>query len=119
MASPRVLCSLILIAFLSSSPPPCLAFPGSDFGWGVVPGGGYSGLFPDFYQFSCPQADDIVMSVLFNAISKDPRMAASLLRLHFHDCFVQVPQYSSQSTTIYFRSPFIALQNIRILWWAI
>lgn len=105
MASPRVLSSLILVAFLSS--PPCLAFPDSDFGWGLVPGGGYSGLFPDFYQFSCPQANDIVMSVLFNAISKDPRMAASLLRLHFHDCFVQVPHYSSQSTTIFFTSPLL------------
>ncbi|KAK4365128.1 hypothetical protein RND71_016486 [Anisodus tanguticus] len=29
------------------------------------------------------------MSVLEEAIAKDPRMAASLLRLHFHDCFVQ------------------------------
>ncbi|OIS96988.1 PREDICTED: peroxidase 9 [Nicotiana attenuata] len=47
------------------------------------------GLFPEFYQFSCPQANEIVMSVLEEAIAKDPRMAASLLRLHFHDCFVQ------------------------------
>lgn len=50
------------------------------------------GLSPQFYQFSCPQTNDIVMSVLEKAISKDMRIAASLLRLHFHDCFVQVPQ---------------------------
>lgn len=50
----------------------------------------YGGLFPELYQISCPQANEIVMSVLEEAISKDPRMAASLLRLHFHDCFVQV-----------------------------
>ncbi|XP_015071784.1 peroxidase 9 [Solanum pennellii] len=49
----------------------------------------YGGLFPDLYQFSCPQANEIVMAVLEEAIAKDPRMAASLLRLHFHDCFVQ------------------------------
>ncbi|KAH0681483.1 hypothetical protein KY284_022568 [Solanum tuberosum] len=49
----------------------------------------YGGLFPELYQISCPQANEIVMSVLEEAISKDPRMAASLLRLHFHDCFVQ------------------------------
>ncbi|KAK6792956.1 hypothetical protein RDI58_012037 [Solanum bulbocastanum] len=49
----------------------------------------YGGLFPELYQFSCPQANEIVMSVLEEAIAKDPRMAASLLRLHFHDCFVQ------------------------------
>ncbi|XP_060194467.1 peroxidase 9 [Lycium barbarum] len=48
-----------------------------------------NGLFPELYQISCPQANEIVMSVLEEAIAKDPRMAASLLRLHFHDCFVQ------------------------------
>nr|GMC47900.1 peroxidase 9 [Ipomoea batatas] len=47
------------------------------------------GLSPFFYDASCPQANDIVMSVLERAIAEDPRMAASLLRLHFHDCFVQ------------------------------
>ncbi|KAI3777461.1 hypothetical protein L1987_47261 [Smallanthus sonchifolius] len=52
-------------------------------------GQGYPGLFPEFYSLSCPQANDIVMSILESAIAKDPRMAASLLRLHFHDCFVQ------------------------------
>lgn len=54
---------------------------------------GYPSLFPEFYSFSCPQANDIVMSVLENVIAKEPRMAASLLRLHFHDCFVQVSIY--------------------------
>lgn len=49
-----------------------------------------TGLCPEYYRFTCPQADEIVISVLKEAISKDPRMAASLLRLHFHDCFVQV-----------------------------
>ncbi|CAN0872441.1 Peroxidase 9 [Linum grandiflorum] len=51
--------------------------------------GSSSGLNPDYYKFSCPQANHIVVSVLENAIARDPRMAASLLRLHFHDCFVQ------------------------------
>lgn len=63
------------------------AFLGSGFGRG---NGGYLGLTPGFYEFSCPQANEIIMSVLENAIAKDSRMAASLLRLHFHDCFVQV-----------------------------
>ena len=52
--------------------------------------GSQSGLDPEYYQFSCPQVNDIVMSVLEKATAKDPRMDASLLRLHFHDCFVQV-----------------------------
>ncbi|KAF7829629.1 BEL1-like homeodomain protein 7 [Senna tora] len=60
------------------------AHPGFNFGWGS---GHY--LYPEFYQFSCPQLNEIVMSVLEEAIARDPRMPASLLRLHFHDCFVQ------------------------------
>ena len=68
-----------------------LANPGFHFGWGGHHHGEISfGLSPQFYQFSCPQANDIVMSVLEKAIAKDMRIAASLLRLHFHDCFVQV-----------------------------
>ncbi|XP_052207024.1 peroxidase 40 isoform X2 [Diospyros lotus] len=40
------------------------------------------------YQDSCPQAEPIIFSWVAKAVSDDPRMAASLLRLHFHDCFV-------------------------------
>ncbi|CAN1122055.1 Peroxidase 72 [Linum perenne] len=43
----------------------------------------------NFYDYSCPQAQQIVKSVVAKAVSKEPRMAASLLRLHFHDCFVK------------------------------
>ena len=42
----------------------------------------------NIYQESCPEAEAIVFSWVETAISEDPRMAASLLRLHFHDCFV-------------------------------
>ncbi|KAG8372859.1 hypothetical protein BUALT_Bualt12G0110800 [Buddleja alternifolia] len=41
-----------------------------------------------FYLNSCPEAEPIVFSWIEKAVSDDPRMAASLLRLHFHDCFV-------------------------------
>ncbi|XWS42105.1 hypothetical protein CRYUN_Cryun17cG0140200 [Craigia yunnanensis] len=50
-------------------------------------GGGY--LYPQFYDHSCPKAQEIVKCVVAKAVAKDPRMAASLLRLHFHDCFVK------------------------------
>ncbi|KAL4582654.1 hypothetical protein LXL04_007212 [Taraxacum kok-saghyz] len=46
-------------------------------------------LYPQFYDLSCPQAKNIVNSVVSKAVAKDARMAASLLRLHFHDCFVK------------------------------
>ncbi|KAL3508188.1 hypothetical protein ACH5RR_033570 [Cinchona calisaya] len=39
------------------------------------------------YQSSCPEAEPIIFSWIEKAVSEDPRMAASLLRLHFHDCF--------------------------------
>lgn len=51
-------------------------------------GGGY--LCPEYYDKSCPQAKEIVWSMVAKAVAKEPRMAASLLRLHFHDCFVKV-----------------------------
>ncbi|XP_008784965.1 peroxidase 72-like [Phoenix dactylifera] len=50
-------------------------------------GGGY--LYPQFYDHSCPKAKEIVKSIVAEAVAKETRMAASLLRLHFHDCFVK------------------------------
>uniref|UniRef100_A0A7N0TXP0 Peroxidase n=1 Tax=Kalanchoe fedtschenkoi TaxID=63787 RepID=A0A7N0TXP0_KALFE len=46
-------------------------------------------LSPHYYEATCPQVYDIVLSVLEKAIAAEPRVAASLLRLHFHDCFAQ------------------------------
>ncbi|CAI9095469.1 OLC1v1031425C3 [Oldenlandia corymbosa var. corymbosa] len=45
-------------------------------------------LILDYYKETCPHAEDIVRRIVEIAVLKDPRMAASLLRLHFHDCFV-------------------------------
>ncbi|XP_057848742.1 peroxidase 49 [Cryptomeria japonica] len=46
-------------------------------------------LSPEFYEKSCPNAEQIVKSVVQKAVMKEARMAASLLRLQFHDCFVK------------------------------
>ncbi|KAI4334643.1 hypothetical protein L6164_013360 [Bauhinia variegata] len=46
-------------------------------------------LSPTFYNETCPNLHDIVFAVVQNASQTDPRIGASLLRLHFHDCFVQ------------------------------
>ncbi|XP_021769297.1 peroxidase 4-like [Chenopodium quinoa] len=40
-----------------------------------------------YYNF-CPQLFSTIRGVVQSAINKEPRMGASLLRLHFHDCFV-------------------------------
>ncbi|KAA8547433.1 hypothetical protein F0562_003703 [Nyssa sinensis] len=49
--------------------------------------GGY--LYPHYYERSCPKALEIVKSVVAKAVAKEARMAASLIRVHFHDCFVK------------------------------
>jgi len=46
-------------------------------------------LDPNFYGKTCPQLQSIAYQILSNVAKKDPRMPASLIRLHFHDCFVQ------------------------------
>ncbi|THU72522.1 hypothetical protein C4D60_Mb04t13030 [Musa balbisiana] len=68
---------LMLLTALALSPL-CFAFPH---------GGPF--LFPQFYDRSCPKAHEIVKSIVAKAVAKEARMAASLLRLHFHDCFVK------------------------------
>ncbi|KAK2985048.1 hypothetical protein RJ640_016968 [Escallonia rubra] len=42
----------------------------------------------DYYKETCSMVEEIVQRQVEIAVLKDPRMAASLLRLHFHDCFV-------------------------------
>ncbi|KAL3376384.1 hypothetical protein AABB24_003018, partial [Solanum stoloniferum] len=55
----------------------------------VFPVLGQGGLKTGFYSSSCPNAESIVKSTVQAEFNKDPTIAAGLLRLHFHDCFVQ------------------------------
>ncbi|CAL5366484.1 unnamed protein product [Camellia sinensis] len=53
-------------------------------------------LSPTFYSKSCPNLFTTVKSAVQSAISKEARMGASLLRLFFHDCFVNAaPNFNS------------------------
>ncbi|KAL2332809.1 hypothetical protein Fmac_014022 [Flemingia macrophylla] len=45
-------------------------------------------LSSDFYSSSCPELLPIVQKGVIKAIKNESRVGASLLRLHFHDCFV-------------------------------
>ncbi|CAL0307701.1 unnamed protein product [Lupinus luteus] len=48
----------------------------------------YAKLSPNYYNKVCPQALTTIRSVVKKAIIRENRIGASLLRLHFHDCFV-------------------------------
>ncbi|KAF7102808.1 hypothetical protein CFC21_103876 [Triticum aestivum] len=45
-------------------------------------------LSPSFYSRSCPNLASIVRSGMTSALQTERRMGASILRLFFHDCFV-------------------------------
>ncbi|XP_022760966.1 peroxidase 70-like [Durio zibethinus] len=45
-------------------------------------------LSPKFYDQVCPQALPAIKKIVHAAVHRERRMGASLLRLHFHDCFV-------------------------------
>ncbi|KAJ6773130.1 PEROXIDASE 72-RELATED [Salix koriyanagi] len=48
-----------------------------------------SKISSSFYKKSCPKAESTIRAAIRTAIARERRMAASLIRLHFHDCFVQ------------------------------
>ncbi|CAL9763998.1 unnamed protein product [Musa acuminata subsp. burmannicoides] len=57
--------------------------------WVVVSSGGAQAqLSPAFYATTCPNLQGVIRSVMTQAVGRDPRMGASILRLFFHDCFV-------------------------------
>ncbi|KAL5097657.1 hypothetical protein RYX36_001984 [Vicia faba] len=58
--------------------------------FGGLPFSSDAQLDPSFYKTSCPNVHSIVREVLRNVSKTDPRILASLIRLYFHDCFVQL-----------------------------
>ncbi|KAI9116111.1 hypothetical protein K1719_013041 [Acacia pycnantha] len=52
-------------------------------------GTAFSQLSSTYYSLSCPLALSTIEAQVHTAVSNETRMGASLLRLHFHDCFVQ------------------------------
>ncbi|KAJ7955531.1 Peroxidase [Quillaja saponaria] len=51
-------------------------------------------LTPTFYDTTCPDLSTIVRGVIEDALQTDSRIGGSLIRLHFHDCFVNVRKQS-------------------------
>lgn len=54
----------------------------------LIMGSSSAQLSTDYYSKSCPNVFDTVKSQVHSAIVRETRMGASLLRLFFHDCFV-------------------------------
>ncbi|KAG6542492.1 hypothetical protein Mapa_016182 [Marchantia paleacea] len=50
---------------------------------------GRGGLQTGFYALTCPSAEFLVQSAVSNALSVNKRTGAGLIRLLFHDCFVE------------------------------
>ncbi|KAK3134379.1 hypothetical protein QOZ80_6AG0548360 [Eleusine coracana subsp. coracana] len=55
----------------------------------AVVGGARAQLREGFYEQSCPRAEQIVKHYVQQHIPHAPSVAATLLRTHFHDCFVR------------------------------
>lgn len=51
-------------------------------------------LSSTFYDSTCPNVSSIVHGVVQQALRGDDRAGAKLIRLHFHDCFVDVIKFS-------------------------
>ncbi|KAL4190045.1 hypothetical protein AMTRI_Chr08g168490 [Amborella trichopoda] len=54
----------------------------------LMAGLGYAQLSVSFYANTCPSVFDTVRSGVQSAVNREPRMGASIIRLFFHDCFV-------------------------------
>ncbi|XP_038901940.1 peroxidase 2-like [Benincasa hispida] len=55
---------------------------------GLMVGDSLAQLNPSFYAKTCPNLPQIVNGVVAQALGTDARAGAKLIRLHFHDCFV-------------------------------
>ena len=50
----------------------------------------FAQLSETYYDQTCPRLPNIVRASVKKAIQSDIRAGAKLIRLHFHDCFVNV-----------------------------
>ena len=47
-------------------------------------------LRKNFYEDSCPLAEDTVKEIIWKRVAYNSTLPAKFLRMHFHDCFVRV-----------------------------
>lgn len=51
---------------------------------------GVNALSFNYYAKTCPDVESIVTNAVKAAVSRDKTIPATLLRMHFHDCFIRV-----------------------------
>jgi peroxidase len=56
---------------------------------GLCPSATEAELVFGFYNATCPIAEGVVFAEMRAILQEDPTLAPSLLRMHYHDCFVQ------------------------------
>lgn len=73
-------------------------------------------LSTNYYAKTCPKALSTIRIAVLNAVTKEHRMGASLLRLHFHDCFVNACSISFLSLSrTHSHRPIYTCTHIRTL----
>lgn len=64
---------------------------------------GVDGLRMDYYLMTCPFAEQIVQNSVNRALESDPTLAAALIRMHFHDCFIEVRMHTQHTALFLYR----------------
>lgn len=59
----------------------------------IIPGSSSASLKLGYYKYKCKGAEKIIRQTMANFIRYNPTVAPSIIRMHFHDCFVRVSIY--------------------------
>lgn len=68
-------------------------------------------LSSTFYTTTCPNVTSVVRGVVEQAQQNDIRIGAKLIRVHFHDCFVNVSKNTKKNFFSYTCQIVICLNN--------